>query len=196
MRRFLAYLGGSLTALALLLALGTLVSEQVVAQSPTGSLTIIQDTNPESNGPEFDYDFDPGSDFDLEDDDSVTKTLAPGTYDLQQLPLAGWKLDRFYCDQDIVYSVNLSTARVQLEVRAEDVITCTFVNVPIPPTPTATPVPAAPVVEPQVFYVPQFIFVPAPPPPPPAAQVAAVSTPKPVTQSIVRPPSTGSAGMR
>lgn len=185
-----------LAALAVLLLLTAFSSERLVAQEPTGSLTIIQDTNPESNGPEFDYDFDPGSDFDLEDDDSITKILVPGTYDLQQIALAGWRLDRFYCDQDVVYSVNLTSARVQFEIRAEDVITCTFVNVPIPtptPTPTATPIP--PVPTPAIVFVPQVIFVQPPAaPPPPAVVVQPVATVKPAAAPI-SPPRTGDGGL-
>lgn len=174
-----------------------LAAHPISAQEPptTGSLTIIQDTNPESNGPEFDYDFDAGSDFDLEDDQSVTKTLTPGTYEIQQEAEAGWILERIYCDGDVIYSIRIDLSYVQVEVRAGDVIRCTFVNVPLPaptPTPTATPVPVVPT--PEVVFVPQVIFVQ--PPPAPIAPVAAIAPVATARPSVVRPPSTGDGGIK
>lgn len=185
-----------LSLIAAIILLGALGSARVVAEEPvTGSLRITQDTDPETDGPEFDYDFDPGSDFDLEDDQFITKNnLAPGTYEIEQTSPSGWVLVSITCDSGVIYSVNLAEASLKIEIEAYDEVECRFNNAQVP-TPTPTPEPT-PEPTPQVVFVPQVIFVQPPAPPlAPVQAIAPVATARPATQSAVRPPSTGDGGL-
>lgn len=197
MRMFLA-------AVALMFMFG--LSTQAVSADPPpegqGRLTIHQDTHPETNNVEFDYDFDPGSDFDLEDDQSLPKNLVPGQYEIQQIAPPGWKLTSVVCDLDVLYSVDIVTSTLVIDMDADDDdVNCEFNNelAPTPtPVPTATPVPTPP--EPQIVYQP--IFIPAPQAAPQQVIVERVveRAPAPVAAkpatSAVRPPSTGDGGIR
>lgn len=179
---------------------------------PAPSLTIIQDTIPETSGVRFYYDAEPTSlisDFRLTDDAAkVFSSLAPGRYSLTQRSTEGYVLSSIRCRGDYYPDthVSLSTSTLRLNLRAGDQVVCTFTNAPQPtpvpttaPTETATPTPTqtpAPVATPTP-PAPVTVFIPVPGPVQTVEvvrEVAAPAAPVPATPTI-RPPSTGDGGL-
>jgi hypothetical protein len=103
-----------------------LINEEVVEEE-TGSITIIKDTNPETNNIFFDFDSDFG-DFDLEDDDPITfDDLADTTYSFEENPPAGWEVVDIICDADD-YNTDIPDGGLVVDLQEGEDVTCTFVN--------------------------------------------------------------------
>ena len=110
----------------------TFVNEPV---EDNGSITIIKETNPDTNDVFFDFDGDLG-DFDLEDDDSITfVNLAPGTYTVIENEPSGWSLVDIICNNT---DVSFSGEAVIIDLDPGEHITCEFINQQLS-VPTATP---------------------------------------------------------
>lgn len=195
--------------------------ERVSGQEPpaTGKITIVKDTDPESNNDEFCYDVqiqgpDP-SDFCLEDDESRTLTLEPGRVLITEVDAEPeWDLVSIVClpvSDRVDY--NLRDASVEINLRAGNDYVCTFTSEEDEePTPTATVQPTATASpQPTATRQPQFectvgnlkFFVDRPtdcpqPTPVPQATVAPAAVQQqviPPTANTIRPPSTGDGGL-
>lgn len=107
-----------------------------------GQITIEKDTNPETNSTEFDFDSNlPGhTDFDLEDDDKMSDTFAPGTYTISESPRAGWELVDIFCSGNAEFDIDEDDAEVRITLEDNDTAYCIFTNEPVNQvTPTTTP---------------------------------------------------------
>lgn len=189
----------------------------VQAQEPVkgNSIQITVDTNPEQNsrGSRWDFDADSNSgatdisDFSLQDDDrEYFDGLADGEYTITvDSDERGWELDDIACTvndgrrrRDVEVEIDQSDGSVSVFFFGSEVdrhVRCTFTfseaaEATVTPVATATPVI---VPTPQVITIEKPVIVERPVyiTPPPAPTASAVAAPAPV----IRPPSTGSAGL-
>jgi len=112
----------------------------------TETITIIKDTNPETDNIEFDFDGSLG-DFDLEDDESITFERDPGTYTVEENLFGDWELADISCSGGSDIDIEESNQRVIIHLKAGEHVTCTFVNDPednncCAPTPEPSPSPS------------------------------------------------------
>jgi len=100
----------------------------VFTNTGTASITIEKETSPEG-GEEFDFtsDIPDGEEFTLDDGESITFNVPPGTYDVQELVKAGFIVSDIVCD-DMGSTTNIVTRTATIDADAGDDITCTFTN--------------------------------------------------------------------
>jgi hypothetical protein len=108
-----------------------------------GSITITKDTDPETDGPAFDFDS-PFGDFDLEDDGVKTFTgLAGGVYVVTENLPSGWTVIDIDCTDN---DSNRTGSSAFIQLAPGEHVTCEFRNrapeAPKPPAPKPTKVPA------------------------------------------------------
>ena len=177
---------------ALIMALAFTGSPAIAQEEPNlGSITVTVDTNPESDAPLFDFDGDLG-DIDLADDGvAVFEDLEAGTYTIVADDRDGWTLTAITCDPG-KHDVDIGDRDVDVViVTDQDVasdIACVFIFEPVPPTatPTATATSTpAPTQTPVIVTQPPTII---------RVEVTAIPTAAP--RSVIRPPSTGDAGIQ
>lgn len=94
----------------------------------TVSITIEKITSPEG-GVEFDFtsDIPDGDEFTLDDGESITFNVPPGTYDVQELVKAGYIVSDIVCD-DMGSTTNIVTRTATIDADSGEEITCTFTN--------------------------------------------------------------------
>ena len=97
----------------------------------TPSISICKDTNPETEGKEFDFESDDLDDFSLEDDDceEVTEPNA-GEYVITEREVPGWNLTEIDCTgtDDGNIDVDLADNRVTVDLEEGEDVECTFTN--------------------------------------------------------------------
>ncbi|MGH7851214.1 MAG: prealbumin-like fold domain-containing protein, partial [Thermodesulfobacteriota bacterium] len=94
----------------------------------TVSITIEKITSPEG-GVEFDFtsDIPDGDEFTLDDGESITFNVPPGTYDVQELVKAGYIVSDIVCD-DMGSTTSIVTRTATIDADSGEDITCTFTN--------------------------------------------------------------------
>src|SRR3990167_210246 len=94
----------------------------------TVSITIEKITSPEG-GVEFDFtsDIPDGDEFTLDDGESITFNVPPGTYDVQELVKAGYIVSDIVCD-DMGSTTSIVTRTATIDADSGEEITCTFTN--------------------------------------------------------------------
>jgi hypothetical protein len=143
------------------------------------SVTICKQTTPDATGGAFDFDSNiPGfADFDLADNQCVTAILSVATdVDLWVIETArtDWVVDNITCTLGAGDStISVAQRRIDFDLEAGDVISCTFFNRLLTATATSTLVPpvfVTPVIVQVPVFIPQqpVIVQQAPPAPPPA----------------------------
>lgn len=190
--------------------LGELLDEDIL-ETPdadcTGSIT-VDVTVPGIDTTDFSIDFDPGADFTLDDNDApvVRDGLTPGLYVVTQAAEPGYKLVDIDCDGGGDVDIDVASREVVIHLKAGEDVVCVFENEKLLPTPTptlvpptATPAPATPVPASQpvapaqnIIVNPPNVTVNVPAAQAPAAPVAPTLT---TQQGLIRPPSTGDAGL-
>lgn len=100
----------------------------VFNNSGTASITIEKETSPEG-GEEFDFtsEIPDGDEFTLDDGESITFNVPPGTYDVTEAVKAGFIVSDIVCD-DMGSTTNIVTRTATIDADAGDDITCTFTN--------------------------------------------------------------------
>ena len=198
----------TLAFVAICLFAGLVFSAPVNAQEPSerGSITIELDANSVDNR-NFDFEFDPGADFSLRDNHSVTREgLRNRTYTVRFVE-PGYQVVDIDCDGDDESDIHRDLRRGTIEIELnnhEDIECVVEIDVedePIP-VPTATPVPATPVPtrEPTVPCVigSEVVVLVGTRCPQPVATSTPAPAPITVVQQVptqIRPPSTGDAGL-
>jgi hypothetical protein len=108
------------------------------APVPTGSITIINDARPANNNP-FSYTGDLG-DFKLTGPNHASISFHDviiGIYEVAEVVPPGWIVQAITCqgDTDGRSSVNIANAALIVDLDADEVVTCTFVNEETEPPP-------------------------------------------------------------
>jgi len=195
------------TAIALFagLAFAPPASAQEVPER--GSITIELDAKGNTHGRNFDFRFNPGADFNLKDNESVTrKGLRNDDYEVLLFE-RGWVITDVDCTGDNLSEVSWDEASVSIELNSHEDIECVVeIDTEDEPTPTptvaplpTTPVPPAPTPQVQTGCIinGQAVMlvgnVQCPAAPTPTAVPAQVVAVQPV--SPIRPPATGSGGL-
>jgi uncharacterized repeat protein (TIGR01451 family) len=97
-----------------------------------GTLVVIKETTTESNQ-SFGFDLTPGDagspDFSLTDGQSYSTTLAPGSYTVTELSLAGWALTDLVCvDGEDEPTGQIDDSDATVAITSGETITCTYTN--------------------------------------------------------------------
>lgn len=94
----------------------------------TASITIEKETSPEG-GTVFDFtsDIPDGDEFTLDDGESITFNVPPGSYDVTEAVKTGYIVSDIACD-DMGSTTNLETRTATIDADAGEDITCTFTN--------------------------------------------------------------------
>lgn len=206
-------------ALVLLVSFAFSTGFSQAQEVPTGGITIILDTTPETPDVNFDFnirDVDnriPAwtvSEFTLEDEgDQNTQEfvdLPEGRYRVTALGKAGWVIVDSECrdvEGDSTWEFSGAVEGiVTINLNAGAFVECTFTYsklVTPTPAPTSTPVPSTPTVVPATptpapvaTVAPQVIILQQPP----AVIPTLAPTSVPAQVGVIRPPSTGSAGLK
>lgn len=100
----------------------------VFTNTGTASITIEKETSPEG-GDEFDFtsDIPDGGEFTLDDGESVTFNVPPGSYDVTEAVKAGYIVSDIVCD-DMGSTTNIVTRTATIDADAGEEITCAFTN--------------------------------------------------------------------
>jgi hypothetical protein len=147
---------------------------------PQGSITISKNSDFGSDGTDFSFNGNIGgcNIGPLEVGESETcEDVGDGTFTVSEGGGSGWSLNRIVCQGSGKWVIDESTASVEIDILGNESVACSFYN--DPPTPQGPPPEPARVITPV-----------------PTAQVSGVqATPVAVVESI-RPPATGSGGLR
>jgi uncharacterized repeat protein (TIGR01451 family) len=100
----------------------------VFTNTGTVSITIEKVTSPEG-GTMFDFtsEIPDGEEFTLDDGESITFNVPPGSYDVTEAVLAGYIVSDIACD-DMGSTTNIVTRTATIDADAGEEITCTFTN--------------------------------------------------------------------
>jgi uncharacterized repeat protein (TIGR01451 family) len=100
----------------------------IFTNTGTASITIEKETSPEG-GTVFDFtsDIPDGEEFTLDDGESVTFNVPPGSYDVTEAVKAGYIVSDIVCD-DMGSTTNIATRTATIDADAGEDITCTFTN--------------------------------------------------------------------
>ncbi len=100
----------------------------VFTNTGTASITIEKETSPEG-GADFDFtsDIPDGDEFTLDDGQSITFNVPPGSYDVTEAVKAGYIVSDIACD-DMGSTTNIVTRTATIDADAGEDITCTFTN--------------------------------------------------------------------
>jgi hypothetical protein len=103
---------------------------------PPASITIVKDTDPETEGMTFFFQGDLGQ-FTLQDDQSATfDALQAGSYTITEEETPDWALTRIVCSETADINLEARTATIHLQPGVH--VGCWFNN-DLVPTPTPTP---------------------------------------------------------
>lgn len=100
----------------------------VFTNTGTASITIEKETSPEG-GNDFDFtsDIPDGDEFTLDDGESITFNVPPGSYDVTEAVKAGYIVSDIVCD-DMGSTTSIETRTATIDADADEDITCTFTN--------------------------------------------------------------------
>jgi len=85
-----------------------------------GEIIIEKQTDPDGSQDEFSFSPSWGENFSLADNDSLSFDLAPGTYSVEELPQADWRLESVVCDDQ--------SSPNAIKVESDKTVRCVFKN--------------------------------------------------------------------
>ncbi len=109
---------------------------------PKGTVTIVKETIPDGSMQRFVFHPSYGlsaDDFELGDGEWIEFKVKPGSYTVEEAPVAGWRVDSIVCDD---YDSTGSGSTATIELSAGEHVVCTFTNAeetPPPPPPVTPP---------------------------------------------------------